>query len=589
MSLFTSFNAGVSGLQSSQAGLNTTAHNLANTKTQGYTRQQNINKDTYYQTIKTTTNSTLQVGYGTTIATIRQIRNEFLDKEYRKEVSRQTFYEVQYNTATEIEDILGETEGVEFNDVLSDIWQTVQDLSTNPESITNRKLFITQAESFLEKAQNVYSALKSYQVNLNSQIESQVTSINKIADQIAELNTKISAAEASGLENANDYRDARNLLLDQLAEYTNYDYYEDSTGQVNVRINNAPLVDESRSYHMACKNIKNQKYDEATNTNTFYLIKTDCDTATQQKLAEIELQGGETCGMAAWDDMVELYCFENMDKDNPTEWCYIVDTSTGSVERLPVEEEFYPAWYDDAALYELDYASGKRIIRRDRTTNEVSYINLPEQTINVYGAGDKWVIHRIVSPSPLPSNVDGDEYNAVFQNSEYEYDLFDAATGEMKKLYSYPTSEDFYWYRGQRDGTLYFDLDGEDGYPTGVDKLENGEMVQVLARDDPYTSEQMLENEQGELQWIVLDEGESVQVYDLNDGQSYRPAFVNESSQYASTGYPEMLLPGGQVFVTHGSMDAPDFLDKIAYATQDRAAYLSGSTDYTPVTMYTGK
>ncbi len=56
-----------------------------------------------------------------------------------------------------------------------------------------------------------------------------------------------------------------------------------------------------------------------------------------------------------------------MDKDNPTEWCYIVDTSTG-VERLP---EFYPAcYYDDAALYELDYASGKRIIRRDRTTNE---------------------------------------------------------------------------------------------------------------------------------------------------------------------------------------------------------------------------
>ena len=45
------------------------------------------------------------------------------------------------------------------------------------------------------------------------------------------------------------------------------------------------------------------------------------------------------------------------------------------------------------------------------------------------------------------------------------------------------------------------------GYPTGVDKLENGEMVQVLALDDPYTSEQMLENEQGELQWIVLDEG----------------------------------------------------------------------------------
>ena len=47
MSLFTSFNSGVSGLKASQAGMNTAAHNLANTKTTGYTRQQNILRDTY--------------------------------------------------------------------------------------------------------------------------------------------------------------------------------------------------------------------------------------------------------------------------------------------------------------------------------------------------------------------------------------------------------------------------------------------------------------------------------------------------------------------------------------------------------------
>ena len=47
-----------------------------------------------------------------------------------------------------------------------------------------------------------------------------------------------------------------------------------------------------------------------------------------------------------------------------------------------------------------------------------------------------------------------------------------------------------------------------------------------------------------------------------------------------------MLLPGGKVFVTHGSMDAPDFLDKIAYATQDRAAYLPAAPTIPRVTMY---
>ena len=114
-------------------------------------------------------------------------------------------------------------------------------------------------------------------------------------------------------------------------------------------------------------------------------------------------------------------------------------------------------------------------------------------------------------------------------------------------------------------------------------------MVQVLPRDDPYISQQLLEDEQGELQWIVWDAGETVQIYDLDGGQSYRPAFIKETSQSASTGFPKMLLPDGRVIVTYGSMGNTDLLDKTAYAAIDRAAYLAGSTDYTPVTMYTGE
>ena len=149
MSLFTSFNAGVAGLASAQSGLNTTAHNLGNTKTPGYTRQQNIQADTYYQTLRYTDKSKMQTGYGVTVSEVRQIRDIFLDRQYRLEVGRQTFYESLYNTELEIEDILGEMEGVEFDNALSDFWNTVQTLSTEPESITNRELFIAKAEAFL--------------------------------------------------------------------------------------------------------------------------------------------------------------------------------------------------------------------------------------------------------------------------------------------------------------------------------------------------------------------------------------------------------------------------------------------------------
>lgn len=276
MSLFTSFNSGVAGIHAAQSGLNTTAHNLSNTKTPGYTRQQNIQKDVYYQLYKTTEKADMQIGYGTSVAAVRQIRDQFLDKEFRNEVSRLAFYEVQQITAQEVYDIIGEQEGVEFNDALNTLWNTIQELNNDPQKITDRQQFITEAEAFLEKAINAYQAFRDYQVNLNSQIRDQVKSINSIADEIALLNTKIAQVEASGVENANDYRDRRNYLMDELAKITYYDYYEHSNGMVDIRINNAPLVEDAHAYHMETEKLKIDNYDENgvfINTSTTQMLK----------------------------------------------------------------------------------------------------------------------------------------------------------------------------------------------------------------------------------------------------------------------------------------------------------------------------
>lgn len=267
MSLFTSLQNGVSGLNAASAGLNTTSHNLANTKTQGYTRQQSIQKDMYYQTFKVTDKSTMKVGYGTYVADVRQIRDIFLDKEYRLQVSRQNFYEKQVECEQEVEDIFGETEGVEFRNSMESIWEAVQNLSTNPESVVNRQLFVTQCESFIETAKNAYNAITKYQSGLNSEVQKQVDAINSIADQIAELNKIISEKEASGVENANDYRDQRNLLMDKLGGYTYYTYNEDVDGKVQIYIGDAPLVIETKSFHM--------KTESATQTGMYNVVWED--------------------------------------------------------------------------------------------------------------------------------------------------------------------------------------------------------------------------------------------------------------------------------------------------------------------------
>lgn len=264
MSLFTSFNVGVSGLHASQAGLNTAAHNLANTKTVGYSRQQNILRDNFYNNFKVNSHGVDQIGYGTNVAEVRQIRDIFLDKEYRLDVSRLTFYEQQVITAEEIEDVLGEMEGVEFQYSMGDIWDSLQMLSMDPQSIVNRELFLSNAESFLKNAKDVYQNLIDYQINLNKEIVKQVDKINEIGEKISGLNQQILRAEASGLENANDYRDARNQLLDELAELTYYTYNEDKQGNVHVYIGNAPLVTDVRNYHMGVERIQFEEYNSDT-------------------------------------------------------------------------------------------------------------------------------------------------------------------------------------------------------------------------------------------------------------------------------------------------------------------------------------
>ena len=336
----------------------------------------------------------------------------------------------------------------------------------------------------------------------------------------------------------------------------------------------------------------NEKWNDENDVDTFYLVRTDYDTTTQQKVAEIELPGGAYYGMVAWDDMVKLYLFETPETGEPIEWCYTIDTATGSMERQTVDNNFWPAWCDDAAMYEMNYDSNAHITRIDRRTGETSRIELPQQTENLHAVGDKWLLERIVSPSPLPSMDDGDMYNAVLQNSEREYDILDTATGEMQKLYSYPAVGEAYYYCGQREGTLYFyhyTQESGEVYPSGVTRLENGEMVQVLALENEHIGLHAMEDEAGELQWIAQENGKKLEVYDLNDGQTYRPAFKVDHSTYATTGYPQMLLPGGRVLVLNGNIDAPGFADDGAYAAIDRAAYLAGGTDYTPVTMYTGE
>ena len=233
--LMTALWTGVSGLTVSQSGLNTTAHNLSNVNTKGYTRQQMINVDTSYNFVGYNyEGQKLQVGLGATADVVRQLRNRFYDETYREEVGRQGYYEGQWEALSEIQELFGEMEGVAFQNSLEGIWDAIQELAKEPESIVCRSTLVNTAAEFLDRAQDIYTQITKFQTDLNKQVQTAVDRINELGDIIHDMNRKITAAEASGVEVANDYRDTRNLALDELAKYIKIEYSEDVSGCVQV-------------------------------------------------------------------------------------------------------------------------------------------------------------------------------------------------------------------------------------------------------------------------------------------------------------------------------------------------------------------
>ncbi|NMA73297.1 MAG: flagellar hook-associated protein FlgK [Bacteroidales bacterium] len=257
MSSLSSIYLGVSGLNVSQNALNTTAHNLANVDTKGYVRQQVVLKDFGYVRLGENHISPLQKGLGVDFQEVKQVRDFFLDKAYRQEVGRQAFYDAQYKAITELEGLFGEMEGVSFQETIDGLWVSMQELAKEPDSIVTRASFVQSAVTFIERAEKISYQMKDYQVNLNIQIKDMVNRINSIGDEIKTLNHQIRHHESNGLENANDLRDQRNVLLDELGKLVNITYREDDKGVVTVNVEGTSFVTEDMVFHMDTKRLTN--------------------------------------------------------------------------------------------------------------------------------------------------------------------------------------------------------------------------------------------------------------------------------------------------------------------------------------------
>ncbi|MCX7746382.1 MAG: flagellar hook-associated protein FlgK [Clostridia bacterium] len=235
---FASYEIARSGLFVNERGLYVTGHNIANVNTPGYVRQQAMIASARYQK-----DPQFEFGLGADIQKIRQIRHTFLDNVYRMESQTLGYWETRQKTVSDIQAIIGEPLNEGMQNVMNQFWDSWQELSKNPESLTARALVRQRGEALVQYVNHTGNQLDKLQHDLDSEIKVRVDEINTLTSKIAKLNVGILAVENSG-DSANDLRDERNLHIDRLSRLVDCDVNEMQDGQVDITVGGYFLVNK---------------------------------------------------------------------------------------------------------------------------------------------------------------------------------------------------------------------------------------------------------------------------------------------------------------------------------------------------------
>lgn len=247
-STFFSFNIARRGMSAHKAALDVTAHNIANASTPGYSRQQAVFRTStpFNSASANKAAGAGQIGTGVQIDEIRRVRDSFLDFQLRPQLSKLGFWDEKYMSLSTVEMIMMEPSETGLSQVFERFWGSWHELAKNPTSGATRAAVLETSVTLASSLNSVAVQLETVVSDLNVKVDIAVRDVNSIATQVAALNKQIVANVGAGL-NPNDLMDERDLLLDNLAELTDFIPIFQPNGSVDVSIRGRYLVQEGKA------------------------------------------------------------------------------------------------------------------------------------------------------------------------------------------------------------------------------------------------------------------------------------------------------------------------------------------------------
>jgi flagellar hook-associated protein 1 len=208
------------GMFTQQSALYVTGHNIANANTPGYSRQRvNFEQTEPYPAASMNRPQIPgQMGTGVTAGSVERIRDRFLDYQYRNEANKLGYWSTRSDAIAKMEDIMNEPSEFGLGKAMTQFWESLQDLSVNPENEGARAVVRQRGIAVAESFNYLYNSLSQIRNDLGQEIKTGLLEVNSILKQISELNDQIKAIEPNGYL-PNDLYDKRDALVDELSKF----------------------------------------------------------------------------------------------------------------------------------------------------------------------------------------------------------------------------------------------------------------------------------------------------------------------------------------------------------------------------------
>ncbi len=229
---------GSSGLNTAQANLLTTGHNISNVDTPGFSRQRVI------QSANTASASGSGfVGTGVHVETVQRVYNQFIVSQALQTQTKSSQLDAYSAQISQIDNMLADS-SAGLTPGLQNFFTGVQDVANNPASIPSRQALLSNTEALVTRFQVMDQRLTESRESVDAQLTNSVREINSLARGIANLNQSITIAESQAANQpANDLLDQRDAMTAELGKLIDTSIVKQDDGSHNVFIGNGqPLV-----------------------------------------------------------------------------------------------------------------------------------------------------------------------------------------------------------------------------------------------------------------------------------------------------------------------------------------------------------